>query len=615
MPLNAELLASCLTPIAADAPSGGDLRYDPRLNAIKEARREEILPGAPPKYADWTAVVAQCTALLQKETKDLQLAAWLTEALLRRQGIAGLLTGLAVTRGLIEQFWDSVHPVPEDEDDLELRLGTLEWIGAKLTIPLRLSPVIGRFSCADLEAVHSVPTENDARQDSEKQEIREKAVAEGRLTPEDLEADETALSKAVLRVALADLEATEAELNALDKSCEARFGSDAPSFSGLRSALEEPRRALSGLLARKLEADPDPAEELAEEGATESAEAATGGDGTISVEPSNAADAARRLGVLAKWMRQQRAANPAPYLLLRGFRWGELMAAAPELDPRQLEPPPTAVRTRLRTLVLDGNWSAVLEQGELAMATPAGRGWLDLQRYVVTAATQLGPEFHAIATGIRHELQSVLRAFPQLPRMTLMDDTPTANDETRAWLEQEVLEPEAASDATGQESDESPSDGADLVASALDDDRQSAEQGGFARRRSAHPDVSSAPDAFTLALAELRGGRTQRAIERLTSELARERSPRGRFLRQTQIAYVMVEAGLFAIAHPILQQLIEQIEKQALEQWESGPLVAQPMALMYRVLAARGDDSDEQDRLYLRICQLDPVQALALPAR
>jgi type VI secretion system protein ImpA len=114
------------------------------------------------------------------------------------------------------------------------------------------------------------------------------------------------------------------------------------------------------------------------------------------------------------------------------------------------------------------------------------------------------------------------------------------------------------------------------------------------------------------ARGELAQGRPNRAIELLVSELARERSPRGRFVRQTQVAYVMVEAGLDAVARPILEKLISTIDERGLEDWESGPLVAQPMALLCRVLDRLGDGSGDRDGLYLRICRLDPLQAIAL---
>jgi type VI secretion system protein ImpA len=83
-------------------------------------------------------------------------------------------------------------------------------------------------------------------------------------------------------------------------------------------------------------------------------------------------------------------------------------------------------------------------------------------------------------------------------------------------------------------------------------------------------------------------------------------------VRQTQIAHVMVDAGLEAVAKPILDRLLEIIEERTLADWEAGPLVAQPLALMCRVMDRLELDGDERQALYLKVCRLDPLQAIAL---
>jgi type VI secretion system protein ImpA len=160
------------------------------------------------------------------------------------------------------------------------------------------------------------------------------------------------------------------------------------------------------------------------------------------------------------------------------------------------------------------------------------------------------------------------------------------------------------------------SDGSEALTDALEDDASSAHQGGFTRTRAVRkPAAARGRDAFDLARGELGQGRPNRAIELLMADLAREQSPRGRFVRQTQIAYIMVEAGLHSVARPILQRLIETIDEKTLEQWESGPVVAQPLALMCRILDQVGDDMGVRPEYYLRVCRLDPLQAIALQPR
>ena len=612
MPVNADLVAQCLQPIAGDNPAGADLRYDVRLDAVKEARREENLPGSERKFADWNAVVSTTSQLLTKETKDLQLAAWLTEALMRKQGFSGLATGLAVLNGLVTQYWDGLYPELED-GDTELRAGPLEWVGGKLATPVRLTPIYGGLSLADLEFARGVPTEAEAKNDSSKLKERTDVIDAGKPTPESVAEAVAALGKANVRSLLGDLAQCGEELAQLDTTCDERFGSAAPSFVSLRTALEEPRRQLQQILAEKLVSDPDPIEEVAPEG---SAEFAADPDAPQTPEPVNAADAAARVAMVSKWMRQQNPTNPAPYLMLRGFRWGELRAAAPDVDPRLLEAPPTATRARLKSMMLDGKWPELLEQSEVLMSAAAGRGWLDLQRYVLTACHNLGGTYDSVAAVVRSELRALLVALPQLSRMMLMDDTPAANDETREWLENEVMaEPTAAEDGAGEEgTDDLPSDGSDILTEALQEDASTAQLGGLAKVRTSRTLSRPGRDLFAIALGELSQNRPNRAIELLMAELTREQSPRGRFVRQTQIAYVMVEANLDAVARPILERLVETIDERKLEQWEAGPLVAQPIALLHKVLKRAGDSSSKVDELYLQVCRLDPMQALALQA-
>jgi hypothetical protein len=114
-----------------------------------------------------------------------------------------------------------------------------------------------------------------------------------------------------------------------------------------------------------------------------------------------------------------------------------------------------------------------------------------------------------------------------------------------------------------------------------------------------------------IASAEVRAGRPARAGEMLMAAASRGRSRRDRFIRRTSVARIMVEAGLFPVAIPMLEQLLAEIDEFKLEDWEAGAVVATPMSLLWRCYD-RTDQHDAREPLYLRICQLDPVQAIAL---
>src|SRR5688572_25202638 len=130
-----------LQPIAASKPGGDDIRYDPVFDQIKQARIEEDdLPTGDwarvRKTADYAQVVKLATEVLSKRSKDLQIAAWLTEALLKREGFAGLASGLDLLSAMLGGFWDHLYPMVED-DDLEYRAAPLDWVGQYLVVPVR----------------------------------------------------------------------------------------------------------------------------------------------------------------------------------------------------------------------------------------------------------------------------------------------------------------------------------------------------------------------------------------------------------------------------------------------------------------------------------------------
>jgi type VI secretion system protein ImpA len=585
MPLRADLLE----PVAGESPAGASLRYDPVYDQIKQARTED--DDAPQglwqherKTADYAQVIKLSGEALAKRSKDLQLAAWMTEALLKREGFGGLADGLTLLRSLIEGFWDGLFP-EIDEGDLEFRAAPLEWVGQYLDGAVRATPLTkGGLDLGAYRQSRQVGSEKDVEGDYEKQQARKQAIADGKLTVEKFDEEFTGTPKPYYKKLVADLDAARTALLALDAACKGRFADAAPSFNKLRGALDDVRQIAGQLLARKLELEPDPIEVVAAEAAAAAGGSAggegTGGGGGISPTPVSRDDALSRIAMAARFLRAAAPTEPAPYLMLRGLRWGELRARA-SLDPKLLVAPPTEIRSRLKGLLLDAKWAELLEAGEDVMAQAYGRGWLDLQRYVLTACDGLGSAYEPVTAAITGALRTLLRDIPDLSLMTMMDDTATANAETREWLRARGL-------IGGVE--EEPEE---LVAPAP------------GRR-------TGGRDAYDRALDRVRAGEPQRAIELLLREAEQEKSERARFLRRAQAARVMVDAGHDPVALPILRDLLELIQKHTLEEWEAGDMVAQPLGLLYRCLGRLEPNSSEKNTLYLRICRLDPLQAMEL---
>jgi type VI secretion system protein ImpA len=258
MPLRNDIL----DPIPGDNPSGPSLRYAPVYDKIKEARREDDDAAQGEwkrerKLADWSTVIKTSSEVIATKSKDLQLAAWLTEALLKTQGIAGLKEGIDLLKGLTANFWDTVYPEIED-GDLEMRSAPLEWVGNRLEKSVKDAPLTrSGYSWYQFKESRRVPTEAEVEENNAKLEIREAMVAEGKLTQEEFEKAFESSPKAYY-VALSDsFEGALESLAALDDLCTEKFTDFAPSFGTLRSALEEVQLQVRSFLNKKREREPD----------------------------------------------------------------------------------------------------------------------------------------------------------------------------------------------------------------------------------------------------------------------------------------------------------------------------------------------------------------------
>jgi type VI secretion system ImpA family protein len=264
MPLRQDILA----PIPGETPSGIDLRYDNTLliyDQIKEARREDddLAQGAwqiERKTANFPLVVALAEGSLARVSKDLQLAAWLTEALLHTEQFAGLRRGLELCLNLLTDFWDTIYPVIED-GDRELRARPLNWIGSQLDHPLRSTSIVSAgYSWFDYANSRAVGYEEQAWTDLQKKK-RSFLIANGKLAPEDFDNSVAETPKVFYLQTEKDLDGCIEALAKLDKFCEGKFEDDAPTFEKLKIALADVRSAIHSLLLNKREREPDVAAE------------------------------------------------------------------------------------------------------------------------------------------------------------------------------------------------------------------------------------------------------------------------------------------------------------------------------------------------------------------
>lgn len=595
-----------LNPIPGENPSGEDLRYAPIYDQIKEARREEEETAQGEwvhdvKKADFPLVIKLSTEALATKSKDLQIAAWLTEALVRVEGFPGLRQGTQLLQDLTSTFWETVYPQLED-GDAELRASPLQWIGTSLGFTLRNVP-LNRAGNAWVDYVESrkIPSEEQADTD-EKVTARRVALGAGKLAPEQFDKSFTETPKAFYAASESALDDSTKLVESLDTLSRDKFGDVSPSFVDLKKALQEVRHTVHQLLQKKRETEPDPVEASAEGEAGVSAAAdeaggelrARGGSGPAGIvipyganEPAERLESIKAVARAAAALRKLDPFSPAPYLMLRGLRWGELRAALNKQDMTLLEGPPTELRQHIKRLAIEGKWSDLLEAAENSMSLPCSRAWLDLQKFTVDACAGLGEEYSGIALAIRSELKTLVRDVPRVLEVSLLDDAPAANAETRAWLQE-----------LAAESPTSPAEGEALAEAPVVENHSAP---GWHRKFA---------DSFDLANAAMKAGQPEKAIDTMNQEVARQLTGRGQFFRKLQLVEICIAAGKTAVAQPIIDDLFAILENRSLETWEDPKTVARALVIIIKNSEKVQADDSEKQRLFQKVVRLDPVQAI-----
>lgn len=263
-----------LAPFPGENPAGEDLRYRPVYDEIKEARRADDALDRGDwqhelKVSDWDRVIQLSVQALSEKSKDLQIAAWLAEALVKTRGFAGLIGGLKLIGGLLTGFWEELYPGIED-GDLEFRAAPLEFANTTLGFIIREIPLTDPrttpgYSWIKWQESRTVGYEENAKDKA----AREEMIADGKI-PAELFDGAVARSSKEFCVGLAERIGEAREVFAsLDAIVDERFGGDAPLISEIDKALADCERLVSGILKEKRAGEPDETAEAPPEEAME----------------------------------------------------------------------------------------------------------------------------------------------------------------------------------------------------------------------------------------------------------------------------------------------------------------------------------------------------------
>jgi type VI secretion system protein ImpA len=326
-----------LAPIEGDSPSGIELRRDPdRSNPywqLKDTRKQISQAERNQEDASgfWGVILKGAPSIIASKSKDLEVVAWLVEALVRKHGFAGLRDGLRLTRRLLEEFWEHLYP-SYDEDDGFMdrgvafsslsggsREGTL--IRPIRSIPFTTSP---DFSHTDILLAKQL----DATED---QDRRAQMIENGAPQLADIQSAVDSTSPDHLQAVVADLKASKDELSQVSslfvKNCGNTPSGDPayPSLTNIRQVIEEYEDSLRTWVGDLENRSDESADTGGEEESTQTqAPAAAAMRSTGNSGAMNRDEAFRQLNAIATFFRQTEPHSPISYGLEQIVRWGRM---------------------------------------------------------------------------------------------------------------------------------------------------------------------------------------------------------------------------------------------------------------------------------------------------
>lgn len=323
-----------LQEISPENPCGEDSEYDTVFVDMEAAAQgtperqsgDTIVPAEGP---DWQEVRNKASILLAR-TKDLRVAVYLSRALLHTSGLVGLNDGLALLRGLLARYWETIHPRldPDDDYDPTIRVNTILAVcDTETTLrsiretPLVNSSTLGRFTIRDMDIASGKLTVSRGKDEPPPPKMAEIDAAFMACAAEDLQATTTAVSASIEHV------------NTIEALVTDYVGAaQAPSLGPLVKLLQEIYQILAERLARRGITDTamgtttnvavDNANQPGETEATvtDNVSVMTRAPQSITGEINSREDVIRMLDKMCDYFSRNEPSSPVPLLLKRARR-------------------------------------------------------------------------------------------------------------------------------------------------------------------------------------------------------------------------------------------------------------------------------------------------------
>jgi type VI secretion system protein ImpA len=272
------------------------------------------------------------------------VATWFAEASLKLHGYTGLRAAFSLNEGLVENFFDNIYPLP-DEDGIETRVYPLIGLNGEdgsgtLILPLKNAPLSESDDTPFTYNLYSRCIEAEKVTDVEAKRQRQNEIG---ITLEEINKQVNASSIAYYQALIEDLEAGLTHFNNMTSLLDTKCGlADSPPSSAIKKTLEAVLDAIKLLTKTKLAVTPEtsngaePLSQNAQDNAANTLQQPSMSVGAI----NSRADALNQLLLVANYFRQTEPHSPLCGALERVVEWGNMslqelmMALIPDASAR-----------------------------------------------------------------------------------------------------------------------------------------------------------------------------------------------------------------------------------------------------------------------------------------
>lgn len=324
-------------PIAEDNPCGEDLRLDASVESVyyklrdyrNTARKEERQALVDPDNFDdiaegWVELAELAVDALKTKTKDLEVAAWLIEAMTRLEGIEGFNKGYELATELIKQYWEQGLYPEEDEDGLTTRISPISGLNGydgngSLIMPIK-SVAITNTSHEDNYVVwqYEQALQIERIDDPEK---RQKRLDSGAVTLDDIARSVNATEAAFYQQVAEALEKAKEHYQTFVSALDAVTEELPQPTSNIKNALEECQDALNHLAKDKL-AELAVVEDESDEAEGEQIQKDIKGSTDKAIQDRQ--QALKKLEEIAMFFRKTEPHSPVSYMINQTVQWSQL---------------------------------------------------------------------------------------------------------------------------------------------------------------------------------------------------------------------------------------------------------------------------------------------------